>query len=71
MKKPKKQNHTKVALFAGAAAIMALTPNSHAQTSVDALKFTFTCYVNDLINNPLPPAKTGALHIMADLMWKF
>ena len=37
MKKPKKQNHTKVALFAGAAALMALTPNSHAQSSVDAL----------------------------------
>jgi hypothetical protein len=37
MKKLKKQNHTKVALYAGAAALMALTPNSHAQTSVDAL----------------------------------
>jgi hypothetical protein len=37
MKKLKKQNHTKVALFAGAAALMALTPNTHAQTSVDAL----------------------------------
>jgi len=37
MKKPNKQNHTKVALFAGAAALMALTPNSHAQSSVDAL----------------------------------
>ena len=37
MKKLKKQNHTKVALFAGAAALMALTPNSHAQSSVDAL----------------------------------
>ena len=37
MKKPNKPNHTKVALYAGAAALMALTPNSHAQTSVDAL----------------------------------
>jgi hypothetical protein len=37
MKKLKKQKHTKVALFAGAAALMALTPNSHAQSSVDAL----------------------------------
>jgi hypothetical protein len=37
MKKLKKQNHTKVALFAGAAALMALTPNIHAQSSVDAL----------------------------------
>ena len=37
MKKLKKQNPTKVALFAGAAALMALTPNTHAQSSVDAL----------------------------------
>ena len=37
MKKLKKQNHTKVALFAGAAALMALTPNTPAQSSVDAL----------------------------------
>ena len=37
MKKIKKQNHTKVALFAGATALMTLTPNTHAQTSVDAL----------------------------------
>jgi hypothetical protein len=37
MKKLKKQNHTKVALFAGATALMALTPNTHAQSSVDAL----------------------------------
>jgi hypothetical protein len=37
MKKLKNQNHTKVALFAGATALMALTPNIHAQTSVDAL----------------------------------
>ena len=37
MKKPTKQNTTKVALFAGATALMTLTPNTHAQTSVDAL----------------------------------
>src|ERR1700722_4295730 len=37
MKKLKKQNTTKVALFAGATALMALTQNTHAQTSVDAL----------------------------------
>jgi hypothetical protein len=37
MKKFKKQNTTHVALFAGATALMALTPNIHAQTSVDAL----------------------------------
>jgi hypothetical protein len=33
----KKLNHTKVALFAGATALMSLTPNIHAQSSVDAL----------------------------------
>ncbi len=37
----------------------------------DALTFTFTCYMNDLINNPFPGQKTDAMHIMADLMWKF
>lgn len=38
MKKFKGQNYsTKAAIFAGAAALMALTPQSHAQTSVDAL----------------------------------
>jgi hypothetical protein len=37
MKKLKKQNHSKVALFAGVTALMALTPNTHAQSSVDAL----------------------------------
>jgi hypothetical protein len=37
----------------------------------DALTFTFTCYVNDLINNPFPAAKTDAIHAMADIMWKF
>lgn len=38
----------------------------------DSLTFTFTAYINDLINNnPIPGAPTGALHVMADLMWKF
>ncbi len=37
MKKNKNHQTTKVAIFAGAAALMALTPNSHAQSSVDNL----------------------------------
>jgi hypothetical protein len=37
----------------------------------DSLTFSFTCYVNDLINKPFPPAKTDTLHAMADVMWKF
>lgn len=37
----------------------------------DSLTFSFTCYINDLINNPVPAAKSGAVHAMADLMWKF
>jgi hypothetical protein len=38
MKKINRQNNnTKVAIFAGAAALMALTPQTHAQSSVDAL----------------------------------
>jgi len=37
----------------------------------DSLTFSFTCYINDLINNPVPSAKTGSVHAMADLMWKF
>ncbi|HXR48671.1 MAG TPA: putative porin [Candidatus Limnocylindrales bacterium] len=37
----------------------------------DSLTFSFTCYINDLINNPVPGVKTGAVHAMADLMWKF
>ena len=37
----------------------------------DSLTFTFTCYINDLINNPVPSAKSNAIHAMADLMWKF
>jgi len=36
----------------------------------DALTFTFTCYMNDLIN-AAPGAKTDALHAMADIVWKF
>ena len=37
----------------------------------DSLTFSFTCYINDLIDNPVPNTKTGAVHAMADLMWKF
>ena len=40
----------------------------------DSLTFSFTCYINDLINYPTgiaTGAKTGAIHAMADLMWKF
>ena len=37
MKKLKRQNPTKFALYAGATALMALAPNTHAQSSVDAL----------------------------------
>jgi hypothetical protein len=37
----------------------------------DSLTFTFTCYINDLIINPVPGTKTDAVHAMADLMWKF
>ena len=37
----------------------------------DGLTFTFTCYLNDLID-PVPSgSKTDAMHVMADLMWKF
>jgi Putative porin len=36
----------------------------------DALTFTFTCYMNDLINTT-PGTKSDALHAMADIMWKF
>jgi len=38
---------------------------------LDFLTFTFTCYLNSLINNPLPPSKTAAIHAMADVMLKF
>lgn len=37
----------------------------------DSLTFSFTAYINDLINNPFPAQKTDAVHAMADLMWKF
>jgi hypothetical protein len=37
----------------------------------DALTFTFTCYLNDLVTDPVAGAKTDAIHAMADLMWKF
>lgn len=37
----------------------------------DSLTFSFTAYMNDLINSPVPGAKTGAVHAMADLMLKF
>jgi Putative porin len=37
----------------------------------DALTFSFTCYINDLVINPVPSQKTDAIHAMADLMWKF
>ena len=38
---------------------------------LDSLTFSFTCYINELIVNPVPGAKTDAVHAMADLMWKF
>ena len=37
MKKIGRRNYAKAAIFAGAAALMALTPQTHAQSSVDAL----------------------------------
>ncbi|MEI9864003.1 MAG: putative porin [Limisphaerales bacterium] len=44
----------------------------------DALTFTFTCYLNQLINpnlNTTPGSggepQSNALHVMADVMWKF
>ncbi|HEU5396964.1 MAG TPA: putative porin [Verrucomicrobiae bacterium] len=43
----------------------------------DGLTFTFTCYINDLIHTVPPGASvvgtpnSGAMHVMADLMWKF
>ncbi len=45
----------------------------------DSLTFTFSCYLNELINPSLntvgnPPQgepKSSAIHAMADLMWKF
>ena len=42
----------------------------------DSLTFSFTCYINDVVNNNIAGATTvhapsGAVHAMADLMWKF
>ncbi len=45
----------------------------------DALTFGMTCYINDLINLPaqnpnsgyVVNLKSGAIHFMADMMWKF
>jgi hypothetical protein len=41
----------------------------------DSLTFTFSCFLNDLINPHLNTTsgepKNGAVHAMADLMWKF
>ncbi len=41
----------------------------------DSLTFTATCYINDLINNPVykgvSEPQNSALHFMADIMWKF
>jgi hypothetical protein len=37
----------------------------------DSLTFSFTCYLNDLISNPVSGAKSDGLHAMADIMWKF
>jgi len=37
----------------------------------DSLTFSFTAYANTLIKDPVAGARTGAVHAMADLMWKF
>ena len=41
----------------------------------DALTFTFSCFLNELISpnlNAIPgEPKNSAIHAMADLMWKF
>jgi hypothetical protein len=41
----------------------------------DALTLTFTCYLNQLItpglNSPAGEPNNSAMHLMADLMWKF
>ena len=40
----------------------------------DALMFSMTCYVNDLINQNIQgyaETQSGAIHAMADMMWKF
>ena len=37
----------------------------------NSLTFSFTAYINELIENPAPGSSTSAVHAMADLMWKF
>lgn len=37
---------------------------------LDSLTFTFTGYFNNLVNNTSPNS-SSAMHLMADLMWKF
>jgi Putative porin len=37
----------------------------------DALTLSVTCFVNSLINNPSATASSDAMHVMADVMWKF
>ena len=38
----------------------------------DALLFSFHCYINSMIGNVNPGnSNSDALHVMADLMWKF
>ena len=42
----------------------------------DSLTFSFTAYINELINpnqniGAAGEPKNGAIHVMADLMWKF
>jgi hypothetical protein len=40
----------------------------------DAFMFTITCYINDLINQNIggvAEPNSGAIHAMADIMWKF
>ncbi len=37
----------------------------------DSLSLTFTCYANDLIKNTSGKPNSGAIHAMADVMWKF
>lgn len=37
----------------------------------DSLTLSFTCYLNELINNPYPAVNSSAIHAMADVMWKF
>jgi hypothetical protein len=111
MKKSKKRNHTKVAIFAGATALMALTPSSYAQSAGDALvdkleqkgilsadeakqlreenkqdfagsfmnnfdqafdKATGTPdWISPNLNAPAGEPNNSAIHVMADLMWKF